>query len=69
VEPGSPFKVRASQGKCLSIGPDKGYCTPPPSNSDQVVSTSFLGNPWWENPDGSVPAHKEEREENLPIKT
>jgi hypothetical protein len=30
---------------------------------------SFPGNPWWENPDGSVLANIEGHEGNLPVMT
>jgi hypothetical protein len=59
--------VRASQGKCLSIGPDRGYY--PLVKSEPGGFTHLSQVILAENPDGSMPAHMKGREGNLTIGT
>jgi hypothetical protein len=42
---------------------------PPSQIQTEWFHASFLGNPWRENSDGSVPDHMEGREGNLPVGT
>jgi hypothetical protein len=42
--------VRASKGKYLSIGPDRGRC-PPGQIQARWLHATFPGNPYRENPD------------------
>jgi hypothetical protein len=69
VEPGSPFVGESQPGQVPLHGTKQG---PMPSTSQirtRWFHASFSGNPWWENPNGSVPTHTEECEENLPVRT
>jgi hypothetical protein len=55
-------------GKYLSIGPDRDRC-PPVQIRAMWFHVMFPGNPYWENPNGSMPSHTKGHEGNLPIGT